>query len=229
MTVVTDHQAVIHRYIGAAADDKPTGVPVGSTFLEYDTDKRYVCYDGTNWAQIDQLSVQLAGENHVGAVGGHTVRVSGTKTRPDDTNAYAAYDAINESASAGTNWTFTGMARVSGGSGTIVDAILLCSDPALVARLEVDLYKANPTAINDNAEGTQLVGNNADYVGTVTFGAAAKPTTNSTVAKAVPATQIRVPFVCGASADLYGIVRTLDADTPIAQAVYLIIFKVYQD
>lgn len=51
----------ISRYIGLAGDTKPTGVPVGSTFLEYDTDALFVTHDGTNWVQVDKLvrSAQL--------------------------------------------------------------------------------------------------------------------------------------------------------------------------
>lgn len=36
-------------YIGASTDSKPTGVPIGSIFYEYNTYKRFVTYDGTNW------------------------------------------------------------------------------------------------------------------------------------------------------------------------------------
>ncbi len=43
-------QAAISRYIGLAADSKPTSVPVGSTFFEYDTKALYITYDGTNWS-----------------------------------------------------------------------------------------------------------------------------------------------------------------------------------
>lgn len=39
----------IETFIGASTDSKPTGVPPGSIFFEYDTYKRFVCYDGTNW------------------------------------------------------------------------------------------------------------------------------------------------------------------------------------
>jgi len=39
----------IKNFVGLAADSKPTGVPVGSTFLEYDTNIRSITYDGTNW------------------------------------------------------------------------------------------------------------------------------------------------------------------------------------
>ncbi len=36
------------KYIGLSGDE-PTGVEIGSRFWEYDTDKMYVTYDGTNW------------------------------------------------------------------------------------------------------------------------------------------------------------------------------------
>ena len=39
----------IQRWIGLSTDTKPTGVPVGSTFLEYDSHDLYITYDGTNW------------------------------------------------------------------------------------------------------------------------------------------------------------------------------------
>lgn len=43
----------IQRYTGLAADSKPTSVPVGSTFFEYDTGVTYITYDGTNWSVYD--------------------------------------------------------------------------------------------------------------------------------------------------------------------------------
>ena len=39
----------IKRYVGLSTDSKPTGVPVGSTFFEYDSHVTYITYDGTNW------------------------------------------------------------------------------------------------------------------------------------------------------------------------------------
>jgi len=43
----------IQRYVGLAADSKPTGVPVGSGFYAYDSGISYITYDGTNWAVHD--------------------------------------------------------------------------------------------------------------------------------------------------------------------------------
>lgn len=41
--------AAYQRYVGLSTDTKPTSVPVGSTFLEYDTSALYITYDGTLW------------------------------------------------------------------------------------------------------------------------------------------------------------------------------------
>jgi hypothetical protein len=170
-----------------------------------------------------------AGEAHIGQVGGTTVPITANKTRPNDTNAYAANDAVNESTSAGTPWTFTGAARISGGSGLIIGVQAKCTDPAIVARFEVDLYTAAPAgAVNDNAEATQLVADIANFVGTIIVPALAKRTTNSTFAIARDNT-ICQPFKTSGSANLFGIVRILDADTPIAQSVLYITLDIVQD
>jgi len=45
----------ISRYTGTSFDTKPTSVPAGSTFREYDTRLLWETYDGTNW-KIKSLS-----------------------------------------------------------------------------------------------------------------------------------------------------------------------------
>ena len=42
-----------HRFIGLSTDTKDTGVPIGSTWHEYDTGLLYITYDGTNWVEKD--------------------------------------------------------------------------------------------------------------------------------------------------------------------------------
>lgn len=49
-------------YEGESTDDKPTGVLNGTTFLETDTQKLWITYDGTNWIVAD-LRVRLVGED----------------------------------------------------------------------------------------------------------------------------------------------------------------------
>jgi len=51
MTVILENR--IQRFTGLSTDSKPTSVPAGSYFWEYDTNDLYKTYDGTNWlAQI---------------------------------------------------------------------------------------------------------------------------------------------------------------------------------
>lgn len=132
------------------------------------------------------------------------------KTRPNDTTAYAANDAICESDSAGTVWTFP-VTPFGGGAGQIIALFLATNQAANVARYELDLYESAPTAINDNAEATRLYANQANFLGTITTGALAKKTSSSTAAEAIVG--LNIPFRVRT---LYGILRTLDAFTPAA-------------
>jgi len=160
--------------------------------------------------------------------GGFTFVVRVEKTRPADTNAYAANDAIAESASAGTIWTFA-VGRIATGTGTITVARVATDDSAAVVRYELDLYDDTITAINDNAEATRLYANEGKYLGTITFPAIVKPTTNSTKAEAVVA-GLAMPFRCVGSSSIYGILRTLDADaSPVSGAKVQVTLAGYQD
>ena len=44
--------ATIQRYVGLSTDTKPTGVPIGSEYLEYNSHVLYITYDGTNWVKV---------------------------------------------------------------------------------------------------------------------------------------------------------------------------------
>lgn len=55
-----------HQYMGLSSDTKPTGVPAGSSFWEYDTGIKYETHDGSNWTSL----VPLVGEHkHMAASG----------------------------------------------------------------------------------------------------------------------------------------------------------------
>jgi hypothetical protein len=51
----------IKRFMGLSTDTKPTDVPSGSEFWEYDTNILFKTYDGTNWEPFDIKSIILAG------------------------------------------------------------------------------------------------------------------------------------------------------------------------
>lgn len=87
-------------------------------------------------------------------VRGYFVTVSGLVTRPADTTAYTAGDAISDSTSSPTTGGFalSGAARVASGSGVITDAVITTSaDAATLLQGEVWLFNQAVTNVNDNA------------------------------------------------------------------------------
>ena len=86
--------------------------------------------------------------------------VATSKTRPADTNAYAAGDTISESTSVATVWTFSNVVRKAGGSGTIGQVFIDdSSSPALKLQSELWLFDTTVTADQDNARKERHVGN----------------------------------------------------------------------
>lgn len=84
---------------------------------------------------------------------GFPVSVSTDITRPADTTAYAANDALSNSTSAPTSGGFTlsSICRKSGGSVLITDVIVTTSnDAATLLQGEVWIFNQSVTNINDN-------------------------------------------------------------------------------
>jgi hypothetical protein len=158
----------------------------------------------------------------LGQVGGHMEPVSATLTRPADTTAYAAKDAVSDSTSAPTVLTFSKLARVQGGSGYIVKARLMTNQSTNVARFRLHLYHTAPTAINDNAAHTLLWANRAARIGWIDFAACQTEGTGSDAANALNDT-VRLPFSCAdTSRHLYGLLEAIDAFTPASAQVFFI-------
>lgn len=163
-----------------------------------------------------------ANETHIGEVGGNTVAVSVEFSRPADTTAYAARDAVANSTSSPTVLTFSNIARVNAGSGYITKARLMTDQSTNTARFRLHLYRTAPTAINDNAAWTLLWANRANRIGFIDFSALQTEGTGSDAANALN-TDIRLAFVCAtASRALYGMLETLDAFTPASGQQFMI-------
>jgi hypothetical protein len=132
-------------------------------------------------------------------------------TRPADTNAYAANDAVANSTSAPAVLTFANLVRVGGQGGYITKARIWTDQSTCAARFRLHLWNVTQTPINDNAAFTLLWANRAAYVGSITFAAAATEGSGSDAAAAADAT-LRLPFV--ATGSLVGLLETLDIFTP---------------
>ena len=50
----------IQRFIGLSTDTKPSGVPPGSIFFEYDTGDMFITFDGDTWTLKSQAENSLA-------------------------------------------------------------------------------------------------------------------------------------------------------------------------
>ncbi len=206
MTVI--RETTINRYIGLSSDTKPTSVPVGSTYYEYNTGEMYVTHDGTSWVKKDSVVSTRLGAS------------SATKKIPT-ANAYAVGNVVSESETQGTVWTFNTMALSNGGGGYIVGARIISQATNVTPRVVLDLYSSTPTsAVNDHVASTGLVWADAsNYIGTISFEAWANVGTGSSHALASPSTYGGLPIAYNCATNstaVTGVVVTKDAWTPIA-------------
>ena len=152
--------------------------------------------------------------------GKRLVRVSITKALASAT-AYAAEDVLSESATVGTDWDFSAVGKVNGGTGYIVKAQAICETTAVTPRLTLFLFHTAPTsAVNDNIANTALLhADLANYIGKIDFPAMEDLGTGDSESIASPSTYGNLPlaFNCGSAADdLFGILVTRDVFTNTA-------------
>ena len=163
---------------------------------------------------------------------GSNVLISVTKTRPSDTTAYGAGDVISESTGSGTAWTFSNAAKVKGGSGTIVRAVILDDDTGRTQTGVLLLFNITPTGnLNDNAANTEpLSGTDDNFIGAMEFDALIDQGTGYSYATAVPGnSNLPMPFKCvQGDASIYGVLSTT-AFTPSSDEVFRIALQVVQD
>lgn len=134
-------------------------------------------------------------------------------TRPADTTAYAAGDAIANSTSAPTSggFVFSGIARASGKSGIMSDLIVTSSNPAGGLSGEVYIFDTSVTAVNDNAAFGISDAEAKTLVAKIPFTLSAN--TNNAMAQV---TNLAIGFEAVGSANLYFLVRVTAAYTPIS-------------
>lgn len=111
---------------------------------------------------LKTLVVLAAGENHIGAVGGHTLRVTSTFTRPADTVAYVSGDLVANNTVANSVVSLTGtLSRATGKGGMIRRVKVKKSGTVLTnAQFRVHFYTTSPTQTGGAGAGT---GDNAAW------------------------------------------------------------------
>lgn len=157
---------------------------------------------------------------------GFPVTVQTDVTRPADTTAYAAGDAISNSTTAPTTggFTLTNAARKSGGSGIITDMTVSSSnDPATRLSGEVFIFNQAVTNINDNTAFAVSDTEIKTCVGVVPF--SLFDAGNNTFAHM---TGLNILFTCVGSANLRFLLRARNAYTPASSEVITVTAKIVQ-
>lgn len=177
-------------------------------------------------AQLDDTSPSTVTENQFGnlrltpnrslMVAQPVTQNTATTTRPADTSAYAANDALSDSTSAPTagGFTLTGACAVSGGNGTINSAIISASAGTLYSG-EIWVFNQAVTAVNDNAAFTVSDSDVQNLVAVIPFS-----TTDVTAANSVSyVTGLNYGYNCVGTANLRYLVKILAAITPASAEV----------
>ena len=149
-------------------------------------------------------------------------------TRPSDVNAYTANDAWADSTSSPTTGGFTlsNAARQSGGSGVIVDIVVVSSnDPATLLQGELWIFDSAPTAVNDNAAFALSDADAKKLVAVVPF-TLATTTAGSGTNSFAHLQGLNIAFTCSGSANLRYLVKVKNAYTPASAEVLTVRAKV---
>ena len=154
-------------------------------------------------------------------VGGKSVQKSASFTRPADTTAYAANDAIADSTSVPTLLSFANCANVNAGQGYIVKTRLMTNQKTCTARFRLSFYHTSPSPVNDNAPKPMLYANKDKLIGRIDLDPC--NTEDATSDAAFALSTALMPYVCAAAdTTIYCILTTLDAFTPAsAQQFFL--------
>lgn len=154
---------------------------------------------------------------------GFPISVSVDITRPADTTAYAANDALSDSTSAPTagGFTLSNICRKSGGSVLITDIIVTSSnDPATPLQGEIFLFNQSVTNINDNAAFAVSDAEIKTCVGRVPF--ALEDVGNNDF---YHAQNLGILATASGSANLRFLVRVKNAYTPASSEVITVTVK----
>lgn len=210
---------------GTFTADAPVGAATEAkqdTMISHLSDTETLVDDiNTNLAAVTGIVVAADGAGTLN-VSGRMAAVSAAITRPSDTTAYAAKDAVSDSTSAPTVLTFANLARVNAGSGYIVKGRLMTNQSTNTARFRLHLFHTAPTAINDNSPYTLLWANRANRLGYVDFAACQTEGSGSDAASALNDT-VRLPFVCASgSRAVYGLLEAIDAFTPASGQLFFV-------
>lgn len=142
-----------------------------------------------------------------------TKRAAAEFTRPANTTAYAAGDAVNDSTTAPTPLVFTNIAS-NGRSGYVVGGKLVTDNETVTnGSFRLYLFTESPTMANDNEAYGLLYSEAAALIGSLDFTLFVESVAATNAAVAFESVS-RVPFVSWPGFTLYGVLVAKGAYTP---------------
>lgn len=172
--------------------------------------------------------ILAAGENHIGAVGGNSVVVGGSFTRPANTTAYTIGNLIANSTTAGSVVPIPcAAARVNAGTGVVRRIRVSTNQTGLTGTeiVRVTLYKNSPTVTN--GDGGAFAANG---IASLSLGYTDVVLTHvyNDGSKGFAAVDIVFDAASG-SQNIYATLETRTGFTPTSGATYALALEVLQD
>lgn len=203
------------------ATDDIAGVHHQAVLLEWGPDGTA---NRTDTASGKSLPVQLRGSDGTDyssllPTKGSATVVTTSVTRPADTTAYTANDAMSDSTSAPAAITFSSVARASGGTLFITGLEVISSaNKATALQGELWLFDTAPTAINDNAAFTITDAEYETKVAKIPFvldspGNSAADASGNT---GCSVDGLSILTKCVSSANLTALIKVINAYTPVS-------------
>lgn len=190
-------------------------------------------YQAAKTDSIGRLWVAPQGENFAGYVGSKQKTVTTNFTRPADTTAYAAGDAVSNSTSAPSVITFDAVARANAGSGIIIGAVMIDSaNQTTKGQFELYLYDTTFAADNDNALFTPSDAETETLIGIIQFNNwFVGDATSGAGGNAVCTVQgLSIPYTCGGAVDdVFGLLVVRNAYTPVSAEKFTFRLQVVQN
>ncbi|HUW11158.1 MAG TPA: hypothetical protein VM537_15620 [Anaerolineae bacterium] len=157
-------------------------------------------------------------------------------TRPANTTAYTANDAMSDSTSAPACLTFSNCARRKGGSGFVLGVTAISgANQTTLPQLTLYIFDTSVTATNDNSEFNLGDADAVNLIGSFQFtGFEALDETSGANGnakdEALPVGGGPFAFRCGTTGqDLYGLVKVENAYTPVSGEVVTFRLHLLQD
>lgn len=173
-----------------------------------------------------------AGEDHIGEVGGRTVMVTGSFTRPAATGTYDANDGVtNIATGTASAIAFAPIARVAGGSFLIASARLVKSHTNTTnATFRLWLYRSLPSNVPlDGAAFLPTWAERSNRFGYIDFDSAIAGSDCACYYGEFPASKVLIPADLLTGQTMYGILQVKGAYAPGANEQYFIELGVLQD